>query len=262
MASIGETSRPGFVYDSATDTWIPVGIGPHSHTPAAIGAISSSLVTTKGDLIVATGSGVVVAQPVGTDGQVLTADSTQADGVKWAAAGMTNPMTTTGDMIYSSSGSTPARRAIGSTGQVLTVSGGLPTWATPASASPTSATAYVSAYEGTSAGSYTDLTTSGPVVTITTGTKALVTISSELNVDASNRGGFVSFAVSGATTLAASDRYSLYFYNTNTLYCQASATYLVTGLTAGSNTFTAKYKTNGNTVYFTDRTLTVIDMGS
>lgn len=46
---------------------------------------------------------------------------------------MTNPLTTTGDTIYSSSGSTAARLGIGSTGQVLTVSGGVPTWATPAS---------------------------------------------------------------------------------------------------------------------------------
>ena len=98
MASIGDTTRPAFAYDQATDTWVPVGVGPHSHTPAAIGAISSSLVTAKGDLIVATGSGVVVAQPVGTNGQVLTADSTQADGVKWATAasgGMTLLSTTT-----------------------------------------------------------------------------------------------------------------------------------------------------------------------
>ena len=84
MATVGETTRPGYVYDSATDVWIPVGIGPHSHTPAAIGAISSSLVTTKGDLIVATGSGTVVRQGVGADGSYLVADSTQADGVTWA----------------------------------------------------------------------------------------------------------------------------------------------------------------------------------
>lgn len=84
MATVGETSRPGYVYDSATDVWIPVGIGPHSHTPAAIGAISSSVVTTKGDLIVATGSGTVVRQGVGADGSYLVADSTQADGVTWA----------------------------------------------------------------------------------------------------------------------------------------------------------------------------------
>jgi hypothetical protein len=84
MATIGETSRPGFVYDSATDTWIPVGVGPHAHTPAAIGAIASSVVTTKGDLIAATGSGTVVRQGVGVDGSVLVADSSQADGLNYA----------------------------------------------------------------------------------------------------------------------------------------------------------------------------------
>jgi hypothetical protein len=71
----------------------------------------------------------------GTTGQVLAKNSNTDMDFVWSAdaAGMTNPMTTTGDTIYSSSGSTPARRAIGTTGQVLTVSGGLPTWATPAS---------------------------------------------------------------------------------------------------------------------------------
>jgi hypothetical protein len=41
--------------------------------------------------------------------------------------------TTTGDIIYASSANTPARLGIGSTDQVLKVSGGVPTWATPAS---------------------------------------------------------------------------------------------------------------------------------
>ena len=53
------------------------------------------------------------------------------------STGMTNPMTNTGDTIYSSSGSTPARLGIGSTGQVLTVAAGIPSWATPASTTPT-----------------------------------------------------------------------------------------------------------------------------
>ncbi len=70
----------------------------------------------------------------GTSGQVLKKNSNTDMDFIWSAdsAGMTNPMTTTGDTIYSSSGSTPARLGIGSTGQVLTVSGGIPTWATPA----------------------------------------------------------------------------------------------------------------------------------
>jgi hypothetical protein len=40
--------------------------------------------------------------------------------------------TTTGDIIYASGANTPARLGIGSSAQVLTVSGGVPSWATPA----------------------------------------------------------------------------------------------------------------------------------
>jgi hypothetical protein len=46
-----------------------------------------------------------------------------------------NPETTLGDIAYASAtANTNTRRAIGTTGQVLTVSGGVPTWATPATA--------------------------------------------------------------------------------------------------------------------------------
>jgi len=98
MASIGDTTRPAFAYDQATDTWVPVGIGPHSHTAANVGAVATSSFAAKGDLLVGTGAGTLAAQSVGTDGQVLTADSTQADGVKWATAssgGMTQLASTT-----------------------------------------------------------------------------------------------------------------------------------------------------------------------
>ena len=47
--------------------------------------IPDSLLTTKGDLISATGASTPARLGVGTNGQVLTADSTQSTGLKWAA---------------------------------------------------------------------------------------------------------------------------------------------------------------------------------
>jgi len=47
-------------------------------------AIQPSTLTAKGDTYVATAASTVTRLGVGTDGQVLTADSTQAKGMKWA----------------------------------------------------------------------------------------------------------------------------------------------------------------------------------
>ena len=107
----------------------------------------ATAIDAKGDLIAGTAADTFSRVAVGTNGQVLTADSTAATGLVWStpSSGMTNPMTTTGDTIYSSSGSTPARLGIGSTGQVLTVSGGLPTWATPSAGSNIGCSVYKSA---------------------------------------------------------------------------------------------------------------------
>ena len=52
---------------------------------AAEGAIQKSVATTKGDILVATGSATVVRQGVGANATVLTADSTLTNGIKWAA---------------------------------------------------------------------------------------------------------------------------------------------------------------------------------
>ena len=50
------------------------------------GALSSSITTTKGDIIVGGSSGAPTRFGVGATGTILTADSTQTNGVKWATA--------------------------------------------------------------------------------------------------------------------------------------------------------------------------------
>jgi hypothetical protein len=50
-------------------------------------AIQNAIVDAKGDLIAATAADTPARLAVGTNGQVLTADSTAATGLKWAAAG-------------------------------------------------------------------------------------------------------------------------------------------------------------------------------
>ena len=60
---------------------------PAALTAADTGAIPESLIDAKGDVIVGTANDTAARLAVGADGQVLTADSTQTAGVKWAAAG-------------------------------------------------------------------------------------------------------------------------------------------------------------------------------
>jgi hypothetical protein len=84
-------------------------------------SVSGSPITTAGTLAV-TFSGTAI--PIANGGtNAVTAAS---------AFNNLNPMTTTGDLIYEASSNVAARLAIGTTGQILTVTGGIPTWAAPA----------------------------------------------------------------------------------------------------------------------------------
>jgi hypothetical protein len=77
--------------------------------------LPKSLGTTKGDALIFNGT-AWVRVAVGTDGQVLTADSAQSAGVHWTTpAG--SAVTTKGDLLGYST--TPARVPVGTDGQVL-----------------------------------------------------------------------------------------------------------------------------------------------
>jgi hypothetical protein len=54
--------------------------------PSVEGGIQPTLLTTKGDIIVATGNATLVRQGVGANGTVLTADSAEADGLKYTGS--------------------------------------------------------------------------------------------------------------------------------------------------------------------------------
>lgn len=96
-----------------------------------------------------------------------------------------------------------------------------------------------------------------PSVTLTTGTTALVSLYME-GETGSGAGSniMMSFAVSGATTLAASDTYRL-FNGTVQITFAFGNTFVVSGLTAGSNTFTLQYASNVGGGAFRNRSIVV-----
>jgi hypothetical protein len=178
-------------------------------------ATQKATLTTKGDIYAATGASTPARLGVGTDGQLLVADSTAATGIKWATAG---------------------------------------------SSIPANATATVATAQSTSAGSYVDLATAGPAVTLTTGTKALVIITSRMeDLGGSNQISYMSYAVSGATTIAATDAVGLALNNSAQNQKSRMSAASVATLTAGSNTFTAKYKAQNNS-QFSDRSIFVMNL--
>lgn len=86
-------------------------------------AIQNAIVDAKGDLIAASAADTPARLAVGTDGQVLTADSTAATGLKWATASGAGTWTTytpTNSNITVGNGTQTARYV--RTGKTVTVS--------------------------------------------------------------------------------------------------------------------------------------------
>jgi hypothetical protein len=124
----------------------------------------------------------------------------------------------------------------------------------------TPTTAYIATSATTTSTSYGDLSdTAGPTVTVTTGTQALVALYAAMVNSVAANNTLMSFTVSGASSVGAADNFAI-GGNTGTVGLRYGNVFLVTGLTAGSNTFTAKYKVNGGTGTCVDRRLTVIPL--
>jgi hypothetical protein len=128
-------------------------------------------------------------------------------------------------------------------------------------AARTPAQNYVAGGASTTSAAYTDLGGSpGPALTVTTGTKAFVILSAHFEATA-NQTAYMSYAVSGASTLSPADGNSAHHRPTAANgNIRASSVWFEETLTAGSNTFTAKYRveTGGSTAQFNYRSLAVI----
>lgn len=113
--------------------------------------------------------------------------------------------------------------------------------------------------ETTASTSFVDLATTSDSVTVTIGSNgvAIVIITSELTNSGANSTR-VSFAVSGATTLAASDSRAIINQGANDN--SFSWSYVATGLTPGSTTFKMKYRVSGGTGTFLNRYISVVPL--
>ena len=206
----------------------------------------------------------------GTTGQVLSkASGTDLD-FTWVAQDDSNAIQNAivdakGDLIAATAADTPARLAVGTNGQVLTADSSAATgltWTTAAAAAPASSSNFVSTQESTTSGTYTTLTT-GQSITLTTGTKVLVIVGGSLNTINAEYGSFMSYDISGATTSSASDAYSVNVNSSTANDADQSSYVSYRTVTAGSNTFTAKFRAeSGTTARFANRTIAVIDLGS
>lgn len=123
-------------------------------------------------------------------------------------------------------------------------------------AARTITSATVATSEATTSTSYTALTTPGPSVTATTGAQALVALYAAV-VNSTTGLSLMSFAVSGATTIAAADNTAI-GGATGSTGMRVGGFFIVTGLTPGSNVFTAQYKVSAGTGTFVDRKLLVM----
>jgi hypothetical protein len=123
------------------------------------------------------------------------------------------------------------------------------------------ATATVATGETVTSATYADPATPGPSVTCATGTIALVIVGGRIGPNTvATPSTKMSWEVSGATTIAASDTWAAGMVNpgTTTFAIYTSRWFRTTSLTPGNNTFKAKYAASSGTATYTFRSIHVI----
>lgn len=111
--------------------------------------------------------------------------------------------------------------------------------------------------ETTTSTSYTDLATAGPdLVTLSTGTTALILITAYMANSTAGAKCYAAVDVSGATSSSPSDQRSIRFESSAANdEARIGGAHLYTGLTPGGNTFKLQYRVTAGTGTFANRTI-------
>jgi hypothetical protein len=119
--------------------------------------------------------------------------------------------------------------------------------------------ATVATSQSTTSTSYADLATVGPTVTVNVQSLAVVIISAQITNNVTNASSFMSYTVSGATSVAVSTTRALIRDGMNGGNAFRASAVSVMPCNPGSNIFKAKYAAGpSSTATFADRNITVI----
>jgi len=134
---------------------------------------------------------------------------------------------------------------------------------TPTKLATGAATNVVVTGETTSSTTYDNLATVGPAVTVTIGSNGLALLIITANQFNATSGAFcfMGCVLSGSNVEAAADGNAYAVKNVGgSLETNVSFVRLITGLSPGSTTFTAKYRVSSNTGTFTNRKIAVVPL--
>ncbi|XTZ17040.1 hypothetical protein ACQSSU_06585 [Micromonospora echinospora] len=123
--------------------------------------------------------------------------------------------------------------------------------------------ATINTQESTSSNAFVDLATAGPSVSLTTGQTVIVILSAALFNTSAGQTAQMSVQVTGASSVAPSVNLAL-IYESGAAgdLVQGSYAFPISGLTAGTNTFTAKYRADAaGTATFLRRQIVVLPFG-